>query len=67
MVVMEDGQEALVSVKSILSPDKIYGLHRFEGEIKNLTTGVLRRKVFMTDSVVKVFKNAANKSESLRL
>lgn len=58
-VVMDDGLEALVSVKKLLEPDAVYGLHRFEGEIKNVTTGVLRRKVFLSGSVVKVFEKSA--------
>lgn len=55
LVVMEDKSEAAVIVKNLMPQSDLYSMDRFVGEFKSLKQGVIVRKVFMSDSVIKVF------------
>jgi hypothetical protein len=67
MVSTEGHQDALILVKRILEPDPLIGLARFEGELQRPITGAIVRRVFLTDSVVKVFPRPEKEKAEVRL
>lgn len=55
LVAFENSSEALVKVLRILGPDPLLGVERFEGTLYPPKPGIITRKVFLTDRILKVF------------